>query len=87
MPRPQADDIERRLAERRWRILRMIVPSGCKIDPLPLWLETPEQFVRWLTARLEPLANRAYFGDLERIAKQTCDLELLRLARRYRSQP
>jgi hypothetical protein len=83
-PRPTEVEVARRLAERRWRILRMLVPAGCEIDPLPLWLETPEQFVRWLSARLSRNAGRAYFLDLERVAKQTCDLELLRLARRHR---
>jgi hypothetical protein len=34
--------------------------------------------------RLSPGAVRRYFDDLELIAKQTCDLELLRLARHYK---
>lgn len=40
----------------------------------------------WLTSRLGPMALKAYFEDLELIAKQTCDLELLRLARTDRGQ-
>jgi hypothetical protein len=50
---------------------------------VPQWVRTPDQFIDWLSARLTAAAMRTYLADLELIAKQTCDLELLRLARSY----
>ena len=50
---------------------------GHGLDPLPTWVKTPEQFIGWLIGRLSPGGLRTYFEDLEGIAKQTCDLELL----------
>ncbi len=80
---PDLEAIDLRLRQRRWRILRAAMPVGYDVDPMPQWVRTPEQFVGWLVARLTPSASSVYFDDLERIAKQTCDLELFRLARRY----
>ena len=50
---------------------------------MPERIGTPEQFVGWLIGRLSAQSLTNYFEDLEEIAKQTCDLELLRLARKY----
>lgn len=75
---------DQRLRQRRWRILRVALPRGHQVDALPLWISAPEQFLGWIAPQLPPAASAAYFADLERIAKQTGDLELLRLARRYR---
>jgi hypothetical protein len=77
------DPRDEQLRRRRWRILRVALPHGHGVDPLPTWVRTPEQFIGWLLGRLSPRALRNYFEDLEEIAKQTCDLELLRLARKY----
>ena len=51
----------------------------------PGWVLEPD-LVGWLIGRLTPQGLRSYFQELELIAKQTCDLELLRLARRYQGQ-
>lgn len=75
---------DQQLRQRRWRILRVALPRGHEIDALPLWISAPEQFLGWIAPQLPPAASAAYFADLERIAKQTGDLELFRLARRYR---
>jgi hypothetical protein len=72
------------LQERRWRILRAVLPRDHAVDPLPTWVRTPEQFVACLVERVGLAGRAAYFADLEEVAKQTCDLELLRLARKYR---
>jgi hypothetical protein len=81
---PNLDPIDEQLRNRRWRILRVALPYGHALDPMPVWIRTPEQFIGWLIGRLTPTALRNYFTDLEQIAKQTCDLELLRLSRKYR---
>ncbi len=60
---------------------------GAASDQLPVWIKTPDQFIDWLTSRLSAAAIRGYFTDLELIAKQTCDLEMLRFARQNKSQP
>lgn len=78
------DPRDEQLRRRRWRILRVALPHGHGLEPLPAWIRTPEQFIGWLLGRLSPQALRNYFEDLEEIAKQTCDLELLRLARKAR---
>jgi len=80
------DPVDEQLRHRRWRILRAVLPIGHGLDPLPTWVKTLEQFVGWLIGRLNPAGLRTYFEDLEEISKQTCDLELLRLARRYQGQ-
>ena len=80
---PDLDPIDEQLRRRRWRILRVALPHGLGLDPVPAWVSTPEQFIGWLIGRLTPQALRNYFEDLEEIAKQTCDLELLRFARKY----
>jgi hypothetical protein len=78
------DPRDERLRRRRWRILRVALPHGHGLEPLPIWIRTPEQFIGWLLGRLSPQALKNYFEDVEEIAKQTCDLELLRLARKAR---
>jgi hypothetical protein len=77
------DPIDEQLRRRRWRILRVALPYGHGLGTVPAWINTPEQFVGWLIGRLTPQALRNYFEDLEEIAKQTCDLELLRFSRKY----
>ncbi len=71
------------LAQRRWRIMQSILPFDNAQDPLPVWVRTPDQFVGWLSCRIEHRALRAYFCEVQTIAKQICDLELLRFARKY----
>ena len=71
------------IAQRRWRILRTAQPLFEPAEAVPNWIRTPEQFVDWLSLRVGPRELRAYFHDLEEIARQSCDLELLRFARRY----
>jgi hypothetical protein len=83
---PNLDPVDEQLRRRRWRILRAVLPVSNGPDPLPTWVKTPEQFIGWLIGRLNPAGLRTYFVELEEIAKQTCDLELLRLARRYKGQ-
>jgi hypothetical protein len=83
---PDLDPVDEQLRRRRWRVLRAALPAGRGLEPLPVWVRTPDQFIDWLTSRLSAAAIRGYFADLELIAKQTCDLELLRLARSYRSR-
>jgi hypothetical protein len=81
---PDLNPVDEQLRLRRWRVLRAALPPGRALEPPPVWVSTPDQFIVWLTSRLSPMAVKAYFEDLELIAKQTCDLELLRLARFYR---
>jgi hypothetical protein len=69
------------MGRRRWRILQAARPV--EADPVPHWIRTPEQFADWLAARLDSRVLRGYFLDLEEIARQSCDLELLRFARIY----
>ena len=83
---PDLHPIDEHLRRRRWRVLRAALPPGRGLDPLPSWVKSPDQFIDWLISRLSPAAIRSYFADLELIAKQTCDLELLRFARHYRGQ-
>jgi len=71
------------IGQRRWRILVNAQPKMQLSVPLPAWIKTPEQFVDWLSMRIGPKELRAYFHDLEEIARQSADLELLRFARRY----
>jgi hypothetical protein len=75
---------EGQLSRRRWRILHNAKPRiEPPIGPMPLWVKTPENFVRWLASHLSLNQLYAYFRDLEAIAKLSYDLELLRFARRY----
>jgi len=83
---PDLDPVDEQVRRRRWRVLRAALPAGRGLEPLPGWVKTPDQFIDWLTSRLSAAAIRGYFADLELIAKQTCDLELLRLARSYRGR-
>jgi hypothetical protein len=82
---PDLHPIDQQLRRRRWRVLRAALPPGRGLDELPVAVTTPDQFVDWLMTRLSTSAARSYFEDLELIAKQTCDLELLRLARHYKA--
>jgi hypothetical protein len=77
------DPIDEQLRRRRWRILRVTLPQGHGLEPVPSRITTPEHFIGWLIGRLSAQALVNYFEDLEEIAKQVCDLELLRLARKY----
>ena len=81
---PNLDPVTELVRRRRWRVLRAALPHGRGLDPIPAGVKTPEEFVEWLLVRLSPMAAKAYFEDLELIAKQTCDLELLRFARTLR---
>ncbi len=71
------------MGRRRWRILQAAQPLGAVAEPVPRWIKTPEQFADWLAARLDARSLKAYFLDLEEIARHACDLELLRFARTY----
>ena len=79
------DPLAAQLPRRRWRILHNAKPQMRPEEPLPNWIRTPEDFVRWLASRLGLNELYTYFRDLEAIAKMSCDLELLRFARRYLS--
>ena len=84
---PTASPVETLIGQRRWRILQNAQPLFTPVEPVPHWIRAPEQFVEWLSMRLTPSELRDYFRDLEDIARQSCDLELLRFARRYLGQP
>jgi hypothetical protein len=71
------------IGQRRWRILQNAQPRFQPAEAVPSWIRTPEQFVDWLSLRVGARELRAYFIDLEAIARQSCDLEMLRFARRY----
>lgn len=77
------DSVGAQLPRRRWRILHNAKPRMDPVGPMPNWIKTPEDFVRWLASRLSLNELYTYFRDLEVIAKMSCDLELLRFARRY----
>jgi hypothetical protein len=78
---PGLGPVEELVRRRRWRVLRAALPQGRGLDRTPSWVTTPEEFIDWLIGELSPNAVRGYFQDIELIAKQTCDLELLRFAR------
>ncbi len=80
---PPNDSGQAQLPRRRWRILQNAKPRMDPMGPMPNWIKTPEDFVRWLASRLSLNELYTYFRDLEAIAKMSCDLELLRFARRY----
>jgi hypothetical protein len=88
-PRPGWDrlastsPVEALMGQRRWRILQNAQPVFQPAEAVPGWIRTPEQFVDWLSLRVGPRELRAYFMDVEEIARQSCDLELLRFVRRY----
>jgi hypothetical protein len=75
--------VETMIGRRRWRILVNVQPLFEPSEPVPPWIRTPEQFVDWLALRLRPAELRTYFRELESIAREIYDLELLRFARRY----
>jgi len=79
------DPFDEQLRRRRWRILQVVLPYGHSLGPQPPWVQSPDQFIYWIAAALSPQDLQHYLQDLEAVAKQTCDLELLRLARRYRT--
>jgi hypothetical protein len=80
---PALDPIDAGLRRRRWRILREVIPSRTRSDPMPLWVSTPTDFLGWPLVKLSANELQDYFQELERLAKKYCDLELLRLARMY----
>jgi hypothetical protein len=80
---PTANPADTVLGQRRWRILQNARPLFTPVEPVPPWIGVPEQFVEWLSVRLTPSELRDYFRDIEDIARQSYDLELLRFARRY----
>lgn len=80
---PTPSSVDTLIGQRRWRILHNAQPLFEPAEAVPNWIRTPEQFVDWLSLRVGPGELRAYFHDLEVIARQSCDLELLRFARRY----
>lgn len=71
------------LSQRRWRIMQSVLPFDNSLEPLPAWVRTPDQFVGWLSCRIDQAGLRAYFREIQTVAKQTSDLELLRFARKY----
>jgi len=73
------------MRHRRWRIMESLLPFDSTLDPLPAWVRTPEQFVGWMSCRIDTAGLKAYFREIQAVAKQTCDLELLRFARKYLS--
>ena len=80
---PELDPIDAGLRRRRWRILREVIPGRTGSDLMPLWISTPTDFLGWLLVKLSANELQDYFQQLERLAKNYCDLELLRLARMY----
>ena len=78
-----AEDTGSVLSQRRWRIMLSALPFDSALDPLPAWVRTPDQFVGWLSCRIDQPGLRGYFLEIQTIAKQTCDLELLRFAKKY----
>lgn len=83
---PDLHPVDEHLRRRRWRVLRAALPPGRSLDPLPVWVTSPDEFIDWLMSRLSLTAVRGYFDHLELIARQTCDLELLRFARHHKAQ-
>ena len=81
------DPLDEQLRRRRWRILQVVLPSGHSLGPQPSWVQSFDQFIYWIAAALRPRELHHYLLDLEAVAKQTYDLDLLRLARRYRTNP
>ncbi len=75
------ENAQGQMARRRWRILQAATPRVEPAVPVPAWVKAPEDFVRWLASRLTVNQLNTYFGDLEAIARMSCDLELLRFAR------
>jgi hypothetical protein len=71
------------LSGRRWRILQAVRPPATLLLTVPPWIHTPDQYIEWLALRLLPAQLLGYFRDLDAIARRSCDLELLRLARRH----
>jgi hypothetical protein len=71
------------VAGRRWRILRAALPNSSQMGAQPPWVRSFDEFIWWVAGELSRDALNAYLGDLEIIAKKTCDLVLLRLARDY----
>ena len=62
------DSQEAQLPRRRWRILHNAKPRMEPVGPMPNWIKTPEDFVRWLASRLSLNELYTYFRDLEAIA-------------------
>jgi hypothetical protein len=79
----EGDEASEMLWQRRWRIMQNVLPFDTPLEPLPAWVRTPDQFVGWLSCRLDQAGLRAYFRDIQAVAKQIGDLALLRFAPRY----
>jgi hypothetical protein len=81
----QSDDdaVASQMTRRRWRILQCAKPRTEPPEPMPNWVRSPEDFIRWLETKLTAHQLLAYLRDLEGIAKATADLELLRFTRQY----
>ncbi len=74
-----SNSVEARLDARRWRVLRAVLPYGTVSQPA--WVRSFDEFIWWVASESSQQGLRTYLKDLEEIAKQTCDLVLLRLAR------
>jgi hypothetical protein len=83
MPR-SGDAAAAYLQRQRWEILDTAKPRHEVTDPMPGWVKTPEDYVRWLASVLSLNELYGFFRDLETSAKINGDLALLRFARRYR---
>jgi len=77
------DEAAEMLWQRRWRIMQSLLPFDTSLEPLPAWVRTPDQFVGWLSCRIDQAGLRAYFQEIQGVARQIGDLALLRFARRY----
>src|ERR1700760_3299326 len=82
---PRLHPLDEQLRRRRWRILQVVLPPGHGLGPQPPWVQSPDQFIYWIAAALSPEDLQHYLQDVEAVAKQTYDLELFRLTRRYRT--
>lgn len=80
---PSISAVDTLIGQRRWRILQTAQPPFEPTEAVPNWIRTPEQYVDWLSLRVGPRELHTYFHDIEAIARQSYDLELLRFARRY----
>jgi len=83
---PNLHPVHEHLRRRRWRVLQAALPPGRGLERVPSWVTCPDEFIDWLTSRLTGVAVHSYFEHLELIARQTCDLELLRFAREHKAR-
>ena len=82
---PDSNSPEAYLQRQRWEILDTAKPCREPLGATPEWVKSPHDYVRWLASVLSLNQLYAFFRDLETVAKTSCDLELLRFARRYRN--